>query len=75
MKNFLENSQYIVLMLLIVGQCTVGSWFMFGQIVYLIANIISTSRTFMLRRPTADKIKDCACLGITAGIILIRVFS
>jgi hypothetical protein len=69
MKKIVENLQYIVLILLIVAQCTVGPWFLLGQSLYLAANVISVARSFYLERPTADKTKDCACLAITLGII------
>lgn len=75
MKNFFVNLQYVVLILLIIGQCTVGVNFYIGQIIYLIANAISVSRCFLLNRPTPDKIKDCSCLGITVGLIIFKIFS
>lgn len=75
MKKFFENLQYLTLVLLIVGQCTVGSFFYLGQGVYLVANIISVSRCFVLDRPMSDKVKDCSCLAITCGLILIKMFS
>lgn len=73
MKKFFENLNYIVLMLLIVGQCTIGANWVIGQCVYLTANVISVSRCWMLKRPAADKIKDCACLAITLGLLGIRL--
>lgn len=74
MKKFWENLQYATLVLLIVGQCTVGSLFYLGQGAYLLANVISVLRCFLLSRPTSDKIKDCSCLAITLGLILIKIF-
>ena len=71
-KGF-ELANYLVLTLLIVGQSTVGSNFFVGQFVYLSANILAVIRCFVLRRPTADKFKDCCMLGITTGLILIKV--
>lgn len=68
-----ENLQYFVLVLLIVGQCTLGENFYLGQGVYLLANVISVYRCFALRRPAADKIKDVACLGITIGLIFFNI--
>lgn len=65
----IENLQYWVLVLLIVGQCTVGENFYIGQFVYLAANVISVSRSFALGRPAADKIKDVCCLAITMGLL------
>ena len=73
MKKFFENLNYFVLMLLIIGQCTVGANWFIGQLVYLLANIISVSRCWMLKRPVADKIKDCACLAITLGLLGIKL--
>lgn len=73
MRKTIENLQYITLILLIVGQCTVASVFYIGQGAYLIANIISVFRCFALGRPTSDKIKDTTCLGITVGLLLIKI--
>lgn len=73
-RRAIENLQYITLVCLIFAQCVVGSNFYFGQIVYLIANVVSVFRTFVLNRPTADKIKDTACLAITIGLIAFRFF-
>lgn len=72
MNKFFENLNYFVLILLIVGQCTIGANWMIGQFVYLTANIISVSRCWVLKRPAADKIKDCACLAITLGLLGIK---
>ena len=72
MKKLFENLNYIVLMLLIIGQCTVGANWVIGQIIYLSANLISVARCWVLKRPTADKVKDCTCLAITLGLLGIR---
>ena len=73
-REFIENLQYVVLVLLIVGQCTVGANFYLGQCVYLLANCTAVFRNFKLRRPAADKVKDCACLAITIGLIIFNLF-
>ena len=73
LTKFFEALNYLVLMLLILGQCTVGSNFVVGQCVYLGANVIAVTRTFVLKRPTADKVKDCCCLGITCGLLGIKI--
>ena len=74
MKNkIFENLQFVVLVGLIIGQCTVGSNFYFGQGIYLVCNVISTTRNFVLNRALADKVKDLCCLGITAGLILFNL--
>ena len=71
-KGF-ENLQYLVLALLIVGQCVVGESFFIGQGIYFIANLFSVIRTFVLRRPISDKVKDIAMLGITTGLIIMKI--
>lgn len=68
-----ENLQYIVLLLLMIGQGVVGNDFYVGQIVYLVANIIATTRSFVLSRPAADKVKDVCCLGLTVVLILFKM--
>lgn len=72
MQKFWENLQYVVLVLLIVGQCVVSSNFWIGQFAYLLSNLISVSRCFKLNRPTSDKVKDCACLGITFSLVILK---
>lgn len=72
-EKFFEIINYLVLVLLIVGQCVVGASFLIGQFIYLVANLISVIRCFILQRPVADKIKDCSCLGITTGLIGIKL--
>ena len=72
LQKFFELINYLVLMLLITAQCTVGSSFYIGQSIYLSANILAVTRTFILKRPIADKVKDSAMLGITVGLILIK---
>ena len=72
-EKVFELLNYLVLMMLIVGQCTVGSNFLIGQSVYLGANLISVSRCFILKRPIADKVKDCSCLAITCGLLSIKL--
>ena len=65
-----ENIHYLVLALTIIGQITVGGNFILGQSLWLVANIITVTRSFKLDRPTADKVKDCALLAITVGIVV-----
>ena len=75
MKKFFENQiGFMIMFMLIIGQCTVGEWFFFGQVVYLIANIGSTIRDFVLKRPASDKVKNICFSAITLGLILVRIF-
>ena len=65
-----ERLQYIVFILLIVGQITIGKNYVLGQCTYLAANVISVTRCFILKRPKADKVKDFGCTGITIGCLV-----
>lgn len=73
MKKLVVNSQYLILIGLIVAQCVIGGNWYVGQYIYLGCNLIAALRCFILRRPTADKVKDCACFGITLGLIGFRM--
>ena len=73
MLKFFEVLNYLVLMLLIAGQCVVGANWMIGQFIYLGANVISVSRCWVLKRPVADKVKDGACTAITSGLITMEL--
>lgn len=74
MVKFFTNLQYLVLVGLLVGQSVVGVNFYIGQFIYLAVNGIACVRNFVLHRPTPDKVKDFACLGVTIGLILFNYF-
>lgn len=74
-RRTVENLQYVTLVLLVLGQCTVGSIFYLGQGIYLAANLISLFRSFVLNRPTSDKVKDATCFAITLGLIIVKTFA
>lgn len=69
-----ENLQLAALALTIFGQIVVGASFLLGQGVWLVANILSLVRDFVLHRPPADKIKNGALTAITAGLIFLSVW-
>lgn len=75
MKRMIVNASYLVLALLLIAQCVVGKNFVVGQYIYLAANGISVLRSFLLKRPHADKIKDTCCLALTTGLLLFNYFS
>lgn len=74
-RRTVENLQYVTLVLLVLGQCTVGSIFYLGQGIYLAANLISVFRSFVLNRPASDKVKDVTCFAITLGLIIVKTFA
>lgn len=76
MKNekLWENIGYVNLALCLFGQITVGWFYMVAQSAYLLANGIGVARSFILKRPTADKVKDTAFFAITLALIVIRMW-
>ena len=64
---------YFVIIVLIIGQIVTKTDFFIGQMTYLVANIISFTRCFILNRPLADKVKDGCMLGITSGLIMMVI--
>lgn len=62
---------YVGLVLCVVGQITVGYWYLVAQCVYLVANVTSIIRDFALSLPNANKVKDVVFTGITIGLIVI----
>lgn len=74
MKKFFTNLAYVAIAATIIGQCVTGVNFYFGQIAYLIANVINCVRDVVLDRPIADKIKNFSLLGITIGLMIFKFF-
>ena len=74
MKIFENGVGYIVLLLLIVAQCTIRVNYLAGQFMYLGANLLSVTRCFILKRQKADKVKDVCCTAITVGLIIMFMF-
>ena len=68
---FWETIGYLTLALCIIGQITVGKWYLLAQSAYLIANICGVFRDFALRLPSANKVRDIAFTAITIGLIII----
>ena len=71
-KNVLENSMYVIMALLILGQGFVGANYLFGQACFLIGNIFSVVRDFALKRPMADKVKNVFFTAFT--IVLMYIY-
>ena len=69
-----ENIQLLGLSLTIIGQVTVGLWFLVGQGLWLAANLLAVVRNFILHRPMADKVKDITLTAITLGLIVLNLF-
>lgn len=74
MQKVFENLYFIVIALLVLAQCVIGPNYLFGQSLYLTANIISLIRCYVLERPVADKVKDYLCTALTTGLIFIYIF-
>lgn len=65
-----EQISLLILGLTIIGQITVGAWFILGQALWCAANITAVLRNIALKRPLADSVKDGVMLAITIGIIV-----
>ena len=70
-----ENIGFIALGLCVFGQVAIGWFFIPAQIAYLIANVINVSRTFILKRPLADKVRDITFVCITIAVLAIKIFA
>ena len=68
-----ETLGYIALLLCVIGQITVGYWFLLAQCAYLVANITSVIRDFALSLPNANKVKDIVFTGITIALIIVCI--
>lgn len=64
---------YIVLMGLIIGQVTIGYWYLFAQFIYLICNVANVVRDFVQDMPNSYKVKDICFSALTLGLIIIWV--
>lgn len=69
--KFWEGIGYLTLALCIIGQITVGKWYLLAQSVYLAANISGVLRDFALKLPTANKVRDIAFTAITIALIIL----
>lgn len=65
---------YIGLALCIIGQITVGKFYIFAQTAYLIANVTAVIRDYAIKLPTANKVRDIFFTAITIALILLRIF-
>ena len=65
-----EQISLLILGLTIIGQITVGAWFILGQALWCAANITAVLRNIALKRPLAACVKDGVMLAITIGIIV-----
>ena len=70
---FWEFIGYVTLIGLIVGQVTIGYWYLFAQFIYLACNIASFVRSCFLKLPMSNRIKDACFTAITLGLIIIWI--
>ena len=77
LKKFWQNNGlwegvgYAALALCIFGQITIGYWYLLAQGAYLLANVVSVVRDFVLDLPRANKVRDICFTAITAALIVI----
>ena len=70
-KIFWEIIGYLSLVMCVVGQVTVGYLYLVAEGIYLVANILASTRAIVLKLPVADIVKNIAFTGITIGLIVI----
>lgn len=74
MKKFgNEIMGYVGIALLLVGNVTVGKYYLFAQVLYLIANGMNTYRSFSLGQSSADKVRNILFTAVTIGLIIINL--
>lgn len=73
-KIFWELMGYITLTGLIIGQITVGYWYLFAQLIYLFCNAVNVIRDFSEHMPYSYRVKDICFTAITIGLICIWIF-
>jgi hypothetical protein len=70
---WIVNLQYGVLALIMLGQAFMLVNVALGQVLFLVCNVVACFRVFALHRPTADKVKDIACLMLTVSLLGIHI--
>jgi hypothetical protein len=70
MRKIWVNSQYVVLALTMLGQIAIGSNYYVGQGLWLVANLITFGRNFVLERPRADKVQGGFMLALTIVLMV-----
>lgn len=74
MKKYVnEIIGYVGIALLLIGQVTIGKYYLFAQALYLIANGINTVRSFVLKQAGADKVRNILFTAVTIGLIILAV--
>ena len=64
---------YVLLAGLVIGQVTIGYWYLFAQFVYLVCNVTNVVRDFAQNMPTSYKVKDICFSALTLALIIIWV--
>lgn len=72
-EKFWEFIGYILLGGLIIGQVTIGYWYLFAQVIYLICNVTNVIRDFAQGMPTSYKVKDICFSALTLALIIIWI--
>jgi len=71
-----ENSKvwaivgYLCIVFTLIGQIVMGGSYILGQACFMVSNVLFLTRTFCLKRPLADKVKDVCFTAVTAGLII-----
>lgn len=70
-KIFWELIGYLIIVGLIIGQITIGYWYLFAQFIYLFCNLISVIKDICQKVPKSYLVKDICFTALTLGLIII----
>lgn len=73
-ESFWINIQIFCLVLTVCGQALAGIDVVFAEVIWLIANVISYIRDYILKRPFADKLRDGVLTLITIFLVCMYGF-
>lgn len=66
-----EVFSYCGLVAAVIAQICVGDWFILGQSLFAVSNIINVVRDWKLKLPTSNLVKDVIFFGISIGMVIL----
>lgn len=68
-----EIVAYVGLACCLMGQVMIGKMYLPAQCLYLVSNVSSVVRDFVIKMPKANKVRDICFTAITLALIIIRL--
>lgn len=66
----MELLGYGTIVLLLIGQIIVGKYYLLAQIIFTVANLVGTVRSFILHQPRADKLRNAVFFAVSLGLAI-----